>query len=271
MTKATPCPRPVMRYYGGKFRIAAEIVALMPAHDIYVEPYGGGAASVLLSKPVTPCEIYNDLCGDVVNVFRQLRDSGEALLRGLFLTPYAREEYQRAYEPTTDALEAARRFVFRSTAGMGSDSSRRMNGFRTTLDDGKYAHANSWATLPESLALVCERLRGVIVENKNAAEILLQFDGPKTLHYIDPPYLAATRKQTARAYKHEMLTAEEHEALLELVLSLQGNVIISDYDHALYRSKLKGWAVREFKQRDQRNGQRKELTWLNFEPEAMLL
>lgn len=92
-----------------------------------------------------------------------------------------------------------------------------------------------------------------------AAEIMKQFDGPTTLHYVDPPY------------KHEMLTEGEHEALLDLLQTLQGKVIVSGYDHAIYRTRLKKWAVREFRQRVQRNGQRKELTWLNYEPEAMLL
>lgn len=100
MKQDRPCPRPVLRYTGGKFRIAPQIVELMPAHDVYVEPYGG-AASVLLAKAAAPCEVYNDIWGEVVNVFRQLRDSQEALLRGLFLTPYAREEYEGAYVTTT--------------------------------------------------------------------------------------------------------------------------------------------------------------------------
>jgi len=69
-----------MRYQGGKHRIAADIAALMPEHDVYVECFGG-AASVLLAKKPAPCEIYNDIWADVVNVFRQLRDIAEALLR----------------------------------------------------------------------------------------------------------------------------------------------------------------------------------------------
>lgn len=271
MKQDRPCPRPVLRYTGGKFRIAPQIVELMPAHDVYVEPYGG-AASVLLAKAAAPCEVYNDIWGDVVNVFRQLRDSQEALLRGLFLTPYAREEYEGAYEPTTDRLEAARRFIFRSMAGLGSDCARRLCGFRTTLDDGRYAHAKSWAGMPEALAQVCDRLRGgVIIENRPAIEIMKQFDGQKTLHYIDPPYLDKTRKQTKRQYVHEMQTAEAHEELLNAVLELKGKVMLSGYASKLYTTKLKGWAVKKLQQRDQRNNPREEVVWMNYEPEAMLL
>src|SRR4051812_31635359 len=65
--------RPALRYHGGKFRLAAWIMAHFPDHRCYVEPFGGGAG-VLLQKPRAFAEIYNDLDGDVVNYFEVLRD-----------------------------------------------------------------------------------------------------------------------------------------------------------------------------------------------------
>lgn len=270
MMTEIPCTRPVMRYYGGKFRIASEIVALMPPHEVYVEPFSG-AASVLLAKPRVPCEVYNDLCGDVVNVFRQLRDSGEALLRGLFLTPYSREEYRLAYEPTTDALEAARRFVYRSTAGIGSDSTRKLNGFRNSLDDGKYTWASSWAGLPESLQAVVARLHGVIIENLPAAKVIERFDAANALIYCDPPYVELTRKDKTKGYAFEMMAEAEHELLLRQLLNCKAKVMISGYDHKLYRDLLKDWDMQSFAARNQRNDAVRELLWCNFKPEGKLL
>lgn len=117
--------RPVLRMYGGKFRMAPWIIAHFPAHEIYVEPYGG-AASVLLLKPRSRVEIYNDLFGDVVNVFRVLRDPGQAaeLTRLIGLTPFAREEFDATHSSIrstiTDPVELARRTIFRSIASFGS-------------------------------------------------------------------------------------------------------------------------------------------------------
>ncbi|MBL9115534.1 MAG: DNA adenine methylase [Verrucomicrobiaceae bacterium] len=265
------CTRPALRYAGGKFRIAAEIVAMMPAHDVYVEPFAG-AASVLLAKAPAACEVYNDLCDDVVNLFRQLRDAPEALIRSVYLTPYARGEYERAYEHTSDDLERARRLVYRSMAGMGADASRRASSFRTTLVDGRYAHAKSWAGMPDGLAMVAERLRsGVIIEKMPALEVMRRFDSERALHFVDPPYLGGTRKQRARAYNHEMADEASHEELIKFLGGLAGQWMLCGYESKLYARLLKGWPMRKLKQRDQRNAQREECVWMNFEPEAMLL
>jgi D12 class N6 adenine-specific DNA methyltransferase len=63
---------PAIRYYGGKWNSALWIIKHFPPHVHYVEPCGG-AASVLLQKPPSELETYNDLSGDIVNFFRVLR------------------------------------------------------------------------------------------------------------------------------------------------------------------------------------------------------
>ena len=90
--------RPVLRYMGGKWRLAPWILRHLPPHRTYVEPFGG-AASVLLRKPRAYAEIYNDLDGEIVSLFRVLRDPEAAaeLVRRIALTPFAREEFDGNY------------------------------------------------------------------------------------------------------------------------------------------------------------------------------
>lgn len=86
-----------------------------------MEPFGGGA-SVLLKKEPSEAEVYNDLDGDVVNLFRVLRnpESSQALIAACALTPYSREEFTHAYGHSEDPVERARRLVVRATMGFGS-------------------------------------------------------------------------------------------------------------------------------------------------------
>src|SRR3546814_17290747 len=101
---------PVIRYHGGKFRLAPWVIQHFPPHRCYVEPFGG-AAGVLIQKPRAYAEVYNDMDGDIVNLFRVLRSQGASamLTEALALTPYARDEFDAAYEPTDDPVERARR------------------------------------------------------------------------------------------------------------------------------------------------------------------
>lgn len=238
--------RPIIRYHGGKWKHAREIIAHMPPHTMYVEPFGG-AASVLLQKSPVKCEVYNDLDEELVNLFRVLRDPVQArkLARALELTPYARLEFVRAYEPTTDPVERARRAVIRSSMGQGSDAFHRgyKPGFRAKRA-GDNSPAHDFANYPQHLAAFVKRLRYVVIENMPALACIAAYDSSQTLFYLDPPYVHSTRTQarTGSGYRHEMTDAD-HEALAERLHAVAGMVVLSGYDSPLYRHLYPDWPV----------------------------
>ena len=233
--------RPALRYHGGKWRLAPWIIEHFPPHRVYTEPFGG-AASVLLRKPRSYSEVYNDLDGETVNLFRALRsERAEELVDALRLTPYARAEFEAAYEPSADPVERARRAVIRSYMGFSTAGMHRpsMTGFRANSNRSHTTPAHDWRNYPDALAAIIDRLRGVVIEQRPALDVLRQHDGPDTLHYVDPPYLHETRSQND-AYDHEM-TAEQHAELLDVLDGLEGDVILSGYPNDLYAGRLRHW------------------------------
>lgn len=242
--------RPLLRWHGGKWMLAPWIIDNLPPHRVYVEPFGG-AASVLLRKPRSYGEVYNDLDDEVVGLFRVLRqpDAAARLLAELRATPFSRTEFLAAYEETDDPVENARRLIVRSFQGFGSDGFNRnqRTGFRANANRSGTTPAHDWTNYPDSLEILVRRVQGVVIENRPAIEIMLQHDGPDTLHYVDPPYLPETRSTKSRksgeryhAYRHEM-TAGDHEALLEVLVSLKGMVVLSGYPSPMYEAALAGW------------------------------
>jgi len=235
--------RPVVRYHGGKWILAPWIISHFPPHRIYTEVFGGGA-SVLLRKNRAYAEVYNDLDGEVVNLFRVLRDHGPELRAAVELTPFSRDEFDLSYEPTEDRVEQARRTMVRAGMGFGSSgiSAQCKTGFRGSAMRSGTHPATDWARTSWNLAAVIERLQGVIVENRSALDLLKYHDGPETLHYVDPPYLQETRTWMAGkgAYKHEM-TEQDHLDLIRELHRLNGMVALSGYPSALYDEALKDW------------------------------
>lgn len=265
--------RPLVRYHGGKWKLAPAIMAYFPEHRAYVEPFGGGG-SILLRKPRSYAEVYNDLDGEMVNLFRVVRDRGAELRALLESTPFAREEYRGAFELAEDPLEMARRTMIRSFMGFGSNAILRSikSGFRSNSNRSGTTPAHDWANYPGCLDAIVARLKGVVIESADAMKIMLQHDGIETLHYCDPPYVHATRTQVSHGnhgYNHEM-TDEQHEAFLEGVSGLQGMVVISGYSTELYDSVLADWQRVEIAALADGARPRTEVLWINRSAARML-
>jgi DNA adenine methylase len=267
--------RPVLRWHGGKWKLAPWIISFFPAHRVYVEPFGG-AASVLLRKERAYGEVYNDLDDEVVGLFRILRDPSAAaeLEQLLRLTPFARTEFKESYQPTDDPLERARRLVIRAFMGFGSNAhssqekGHRSTGFRSNSNRSGTTPAQDWANWPDAMRALVERLAGVVIENRDAREVMAQHDGGGTLHYVDPPYLPETRARgnrydlAWRMYRHE-LSREDHAALLSFLCELDGMVVLSGYPDPLYDEALLGWARYEREAMADGARPRTEVLWLN--------
>lgn len=261
--------RPILRYHGGKWMMAPKIIGHFPAHRCYVEPFGGGA-SVLLRKPRTYAEVYNDLDGEIVNLFRVVRDHGEDLRRVLELTPFSRTEFFESYEPCDDPIEQARRTTVRSFMGFGSASaSGNKTGFRANSSRSGTTPALDWRNYPGTLGLTIERLRGVVIENRDAMEVMSQHDGPQTLHYVDPPYPHSTRSTGAdmKGYKHEM-TDQQHRDLAAFLHTMTGMVIVSGYACDLYDKELyPDWKRVDFRALADGARERTEVIWMRNVPD----
>ncbi|EJN15709.1 site-specific DNA methylase [Bradyrhizobium sp. YR681] len=264
--------RPPVRWHGAKFLMSRQILPHLPSHRLYTEVYGGGAG-VLLHKPRSHAEVYNDLDEDIVNLFRVLQDTGAAarLIELLRLTPFARAEFELAYEWSPDPVERARRLVIRSFMGFGSNAhsstqrGHQSTGFRSNSNRSGTTPAHDWANLPEAYPAIVARFRGVVIEHRDAVEVLQRHDGARALHYVDPPYVHDTRsmfKGGKSAYRHEMDLAA-HNRLLGVLRGLAGMVVLSGYAHPLYDAALDDWRRIEFKAYADGARERVEVLWIN--------
>ncbi|MCO6557699.1 MAG: DNA adenine methylase [Gilliamella sp.] len=248
--KAIKIKHPLLRYFGGKFRLAPWILSNFPIHEIYVEPFGG-AGSVLLQKEKISREVYNDIDSSVFNLFKVLRNqqSADKLIKLISLTPFHRNEYLNAcYCHCSDEIIQASQLVIRSFMSFSSNGIHQKNsGFSGSTKKGKTTDATVWENIPNNLSSIVQRLQGVIIENIPAIELLDKHDTPSTLFYCDPPYLHETRT-TTKGYQYEM-SFSDHEILLNKIIGLSGKVVISGYDNELYNDILNGWTKKEAQSR----------------------
>lgn len=250
----------VLKYPGAKNRIAPWICEYIPVHDVYLEPFAGSLA-VLFNKKRSHIETVNDLDGEIVNFFRVLRDRENELIRNIILTPFAREEYKKAYESTDDELERARRFAIKCWMGFGCGNLYQ-NGFKSGQQTNSPNPAKAWGELPNTLEQAAERLKGVQIENLPAVELIKRYDTKDVFIYADPPYLHGTRKN--HLYKYEMKDSE-HVELLEILTKHPGRVMLSGYDNDLYNDILKGWNKVQKNTLAEGGRRRIETLWMNYD------
>ena len=262
--------RAVFRYPGSKWGIADWIIGFFPEGYeklVYLEPVAGSSAVFFNKRPGT-VETVNDLDGDVVNLFRVLREQPEELKRVLTLTPYSRAEYDLSFLPCEEPVEKARRFMVRTTQAIGAKMDGKC-GWRNHKQMKIGGTACKWAGITDTIDAAAQRLRGtttnlVQIERTDALRLIERYDNRDVLMYLDPPYVRSTRK-SGRLYLHEMDDATQR-ALLALITKSRAKIVLSGYDSALYNEALQGWHKFTTMSQTTSTAMAEECVWLNYEP-----
>lgn len=270
-----------LKWHGGKSYLADQIIALMPPHTHYVEPFFGGGA-VLFRKPCDGVsEVVNDLNGALVNFWQVIanEDTCELLKRWAEGTPVCESAFEAAcresnhwkgwYKGDGVSVSLAHAFFVKyrqSRQGLGKDFATLS---RNRTRRGMNEQVSSWLTAIEGLPEAHERLKRVVILNAEACDVIRQQDGPNTLFYCDPPYLHSTRVTTGD-YECEMSEANHAQLLLTLD-GIEGKFVLSGYHSKLYdnHAATRGWRCVEIKIDNKASSkavkeQKTECLWMNY-------
>jgi DNA adenine methylase len=265
-------------WFGGKAMLAGTIIELMPDHDCYVEPFGG-AAHVIAQKPPSKVEVYNDINDDVVNFLMVLNEDPERLYEACRTLPYSRS----LFEQWQDEL-----FDQRRNGGEMSNFDRAVKFFyvnRLGINGGGLNHKSGWKhsahhNSPKVYQNVCERInkfanrmREVFIECRDFRYIVETYDGPRTVFYVDPPYVGCERRYTGE------FREQDHRDLAEILHRIKGKAIVSYYDCDLVKELYPGWRrveIKTFKnsvkvEEGYERPEATELLLMNFEDEQMTI
>lgn len=260
----------IIRYPGAKWGLADWIIDHFPEgyeKMVYLEPFAGSGA-VFFNKRPSAVETLNDLDGDIINLFRVLRDNPRALKRVLELTPYSREEYDRSFEPCADPVEKARRYMVKTTQAIGAKMDGKC-GWRNHKQPKIGGNACKWIGITNTIDTASARLRGsttnlVQIEHMDALRLIERYNSRDVLMYIDPPYVRSTRK-SGRLYRYEM-DNDQHRQLLSLIRNSKAKILLSGYQSGLYDDALQGW-YKDWSVSQTTSAQKAvETIWANYTP-----
>jgi DNA adenine methylase len=251
MANSQPQPSALLKtpltYYGGKQTMLRHILPLIPEHQVYVEPFAGGAAVFWAKHPVA-IEVLNDRNGEIVNFYQTLQTNGEALVKLIVATPHSRSLHRKADFIYTNPelftpLERAWAVWVQCTMSFASIIQGGYGYGRTPSASGKDTttmrvanRREAWETNLEALKA---RLRLVQIEHNDALKVIQSRDSAVAFHYVDPPYINADQGH------YKGYTESDFAALLACLGQLEGKFLLSCYDGPMLREHAArhGWIV----------------------------
>jgi len=244
---------------GGKFRIAKKIVALMPNHKTYVEPFAGGA-SVYFAKEPSEVEVLNDKDKDVAFAYKFMKNISDAQIELLSKYKWTADKdhfYKLVKSKPLTNLERFYKFMYIRRFSFGAKGA----------GAGYGGTPNEKSTIVQRLPKIRERLKNTKIHNKDYSEIIKMYDSKDTFFYIDPPYPETTQ---AADWKQNNLvfTVEDLKKLKNILKTLKGKFILS-IDKKNVNIFKGDFIVRQIKTSDLMNCDfvpRTEYIVLNYEP-----
>lgn len=264
----------VIKWFGGKSKIAPWLIENFPKHRCFVDVFGG-AANVLLRKKRSKVEVYNDIDSDLVNLFRQIRNNYDEFVEKIQWFLYSREEfdyYQENFKNIPEnSLERALAFYFMCNACFNGFSLESKNFFSCSK-----VCSTSFHNKIKNLHQIKKRFYSVQIEHLDYEKVVKKYDGLETFFYLDPPYIVNNNADREKYYKFDLNTEENQKKFLDFILNIKGKVMVSGYDSSIYREKLKNWKIKSKKYtKDSSNRKNEEGTivrntafeyiWMNYD------
>lgn len=215
-------------WIGGKKLLRNKIIEQFPApeeYDRYIEVFGGAGWVLFAKEKHTSLEVFNDINGELINLYRCVKYHCEALQKELEWMFVSREQFfdckeQISIRGLTDIQRAARYFILIK------------NSFGTNLSSFSVRGRNLDNSI-EYLKLIKERLKSTVIENKDFESLVKTYDREKAFFYLDPPYY-----QTEEYYG-DVFSQEDHNRLRNVLDEIKGKFILSyndcDYIRQLYK------------------------------------
>jgi len=228
-------------YLGGKFYMLKYILQLIPPHKIYVEVFGG-SGKVLLNKPRSFLEVWNDYDRRIANLFHVVVfqfDEFYEKVRGLV---YSRELYKKYKQELSELkqieigdidLAVKTYYVMNCMFNGGSNL-----GGSFAFSKVKNIALKYWKLL-NNLVKIRERFSNVIFECDDFEKVIKRWDSEDTFFYLDPPYYNVENYYNG-------FSREDHKRLLRLIKEIKGKWLLSGYANELYDSELKKYNRFEF-------------------------
>ena len=247
-------------YIGGKNRLAKKIIAMLPEHQTYVEPFAGGA-QVLFHKTPSNVEVLNDLDFDIVNFFRVCQWHYQELIRYLRFCLVSRKlhELHLATNPAalTDIQRAGRFFYLQKNSFGGLIVRQKFH--YGVIQPSNYNPER----IPEVIEAAHRRLARVQVESLPYQQVLEKYDRPTTVFYLDPPYWER------KLYKFNFTEADFNE-MEKLLTGLKGKFILSLDDRPEVRAVFARFRMQAvelaYTAKRDTSARHKELFITNFDP-----
>lgn len=221
----------LIKWRGGKSRLAKKIVSLFPKHICYVEAFGGAAWVLFAKNPKTSKhEILNDAHGELMNFWEIVRTKPDELFKSMQWDIPSRLIYNQLRKTDLSRMsnvERARRLYWMIKSAFGSTYA---DVFGTARESPNRANFDSFE---KRLKEVNNRLKRVTVECKDYNQLSKIYDHETTLWYCDPPYLGTIKTGYAAD-----IDLGEFETFAK---SLKGKVAISHNVNDQIKEAFKDW------------------------------
>lgn len=230
-------------YYGGKQTLASRLLALIPKHTLYCEPFFGGGA-VFFAKPKSEVEVINDINGEIINFYKTTKTKFKELEKEIKSTLHSRELYKRArvvYEHPELFSEVKRAWAFWTLAnqgfagqltswGFGKDSSKEV-----TLSRKRDGFTKEYS----------DRLKAVQIESNDALKVIDRCDTKDTFFYVDPPYFNSDMGH------YKGYTEQDYQKLLDKLSKIKGTFLLSSYPSEILKRYIKKnkWQVQSIEKK----------------------